>query len=107
MKIPNFEQKRHEKYKKYNSSGSSLFNRTQYEEGGFNQNVEAGDHKEKEMQEDQRPMGKDMSKNKVAVSSALSATGNGEALARLKGWRWECNKGVKVDQDREFQRRKP
>ncbi|GKA70293.1 hypothetical protein Tco_0776357 [Tanacetum coccineum] len=84
MEIPNFEQKSHEKYKKYNSSGSSSFNRTQYEEGGFNQNGEVGSTtRNKNAREDQRPMGKDMSKNKVAVSSTLSATGNGEALARL------------------------
>ncbi|GJY45580.1 reverse transcriptase domain, reverse transcriptase zinc-binding domain protein [Tanacetum coccineum] len=51
--------------------------------GNFNLNKQARDDEEEDVQEVQRPMGKDRAKNKLAVSSASSTSSNEDALTKL------------------------
>ncbi|GJW73534.1 zinc finger BED domain-containing protein RICESLEEPER 2-like protein [Tanacetum coccineum] len=83
VELPNFEAHRQKKNKRYKSSGSSSFNTSQSTKGSLNMNMQCGDDKENDVQEVQRPMGRDTTKNKWAASSASTTSGNDETLARL------------------------
>nr|GEX40276.1 hypothetical protein [Tanacetum cinerariifolium] len=69
VKLPRFEEKSLEKFKRYKSSVSSSFNTQQSGEGSFNLNMEAGNE---EVHEVRRPMGRDRAKKKAMTLSIPS-----------------------------------
>ena len=86
MEVLNFEEMKHEKSKRYRSSGSSSFNTLQSVHGGFNWNTQAGDGEEEEVYQNRHRMGMDRAKaqkKKGAASSASSGVFKEEALVRL------------------------
>ncbi|GKC05224.1 hypothetical protein Tco_0996834 [Tanacetum coccineum] len=82
MELSKFKAYKEEANKKYKSSGNSSSFKTQLD-ASFNLNTEAGGNKEEDVQEIQRPKGRDRAQKKVLASSASSASGNENALARL------------------------
>ena len=71
--------------KRYKLSGSSSFN-PEFGDASINLNNDSGDDDEDEVQEVQRPVGKDKAKSlkkKGIRSSGTSTTTNDEALARM------------------------
>nr|GEX42783.1 hypothetical protein [Tanacetum cinerariifolium] len=71
--------------KRYTTYGSSSFN-TKYGDANININLDVGDNEEDEVQEVERPIGRDKAKGlkkKGAIASGSSATMKDEALASL------------------------
>ncbi|GJU32749.1 CDPK-related kinase 3 [Tanacetum coccineum] len=74
VELTRFEEKRHENFKRYKSSGSSSFNTLQSGEDLFNLNVEAGEEEEEEVKDVRRPMDMDRAKKKAVASSIPSTS---------------------------------
>ncbi|GJR25734.1 hypothetical protein Tco_1101966, partial [Tanacetum coccineum] len=84
MEILRFEEAKRQTFKRFKSSGSTLFNTSKSADGGLNLNQMVGDEEEEVVLE-VRPMGRDKAKKKASKASILStssATGNDEALTR-------------------------
>nr|GFA07952.1 hypothetical protein [Tanacetum cinerariifolium] len=78
-----YEAKRGKKYaKRYKTSRSSSFY-TKSRNGSINKNVDAGDDEEDEVQELERPMGRDKAKGSKKKGLGSSSSMNNELLARL------------------------